>query len=206
MHVLSCITDGLVIAPHNKIRDEILYLSQHAFTSESVCAEPRIHQGCTRSEQEIRQGSDKDKEIRGDAMVQGLWDRQVDAIIYVKIGEADADSYKYEPTAALLARWEMIKKYKHNKHCHDQRKIFAVCSLSGHNAREGSPGRTIAIESINGREKGITPFASTGVGKWSNCNCRCEVLFTNDPQSSAPQYPKGTRAGLGSGTRNRVGR
>ena len=38
------------------------------------------------------QGSDKDKETRGDVMVRGLWDRQVDTIIDVKLGDADADS------------------------------------------------------------------------------------------------------------------
>ena len=37
-------------------------------------------------------------------MVRGLWDRQVDAIIDVKIGDADSDMYKYEPTTALLTR------------------------------------------------------------------------------------------------------
>ena len=57
-------------------------------------------------------------------MVQGLRDRQVDAIIDVKLGDADADSYKYEPTTALLSRWEMIKKDKHGKHYHKQQKYF----------------------------------------------------------------------------------
>ena len=32
--------------------------------------------------------------------------------------------------------------------------VFAVCSLSGNNDREGIYGFTLAIESINGREKG----------------------------------------------------
>ena len=36
-------------------------------------------------------------------MVQGLWDWQADAIINVKLGDADAYSYKYEPMAELLA-------------------------------------------------------------------------------------------------------
>ena len=53
-------------------------------------------------------------------MVRVLWDRQVDAIIDVKLGDADTDSYKYEPMIAILARWETIKNYKHGKHCHDQ--------------------------------------------------------------------------------------
>ena len=109
-HTLSCITGGLVIAHHNEIRDELLYISRHAFTSASVRAEPLIHKGRTRSEQEIRQGSDKDKETRGDVMIRGLWDRKIDAIIDVKLGDADAYSYSYEPMAELLARWKTIKK------------------------------------------------------------------------------------------------
>ena len=51
-----------------------------------------------------------------DVMIRGLWDRQADAIIDVKLGNADADSYKYEPITALLAWWETTKKDKHDKH------------------------------------------------------------------------------------------
>ena len=50
-------------------------------------------------------------------MIQVLWDWQVGAIIDVKLGDDDADSYKYEPMSALLERWEAIKTYKHSKHC-----------------------------------------------------------------------------------------
>ena len=53
-------------------------------------------------------------------MVQGLWDQQAEAIIYIKLGNADTDSYKYEPMAALLDWWETINKYKHVHHCNDQ--------------------------------------------------------------------------------------
>ena len=58
----------------------------------------------------MRQGSYKDKETRGDVMIPGLWYRQVNAIIGVKLGDADADTYKYEPMTVLLSRWEKIKK------------------------------------------------------------------------------------------------
>ena len=57
-------------------------------------------------------------------MVQGLWDCHVDAIIDFKIGDSDADTYKYEPMTALLARWENIKKDKHGKHCNNRQKHF----------------------------------------------------------------------------------
>ena len=104
-YTLSFSTGGLVIARHNKIRDTFLYLSRHNFTSASVRTETLIHQCRTRSKQNIRQGSEKYKETRGDVMVQGLWYRQVYAIVDVKLGDADTDSYKYEPMEALLDRW-----------------------------------------------------------------------------------------------------
>ena len=62
----------------------------------------------------------------GGVIVQVLWNRQVDAIIDVKLGDADVNLYKYEPMKALLDRWETIKKYKHGKHCHKQWKYFLL--------------------------------------------------------------------------------
>ena len=64
-HALICRTGSIVITCHNKICDGLLYLSQRAFTSSYVCAEPLIHKGCTRSKQTIFQGSYKDKETQG---------------------------------------------------------------------------------------------------------------------------------------------
>ena len=122
---LSFSIGGLVIARHNKIRDELFYISRRDFTSAYVCAKPLIHQGRTRSEQEICLGSDKYKDTRGDVIIQGLWGCQFDAIIDVKLGDADADMYKYEPMISLLARWENINKDNHSKHCNDQRKYFS---------------------------------------------------------------------------------
>ena len=63
-------------------------------------------------------------------MIRCLLDCQVDAIIDIKLGDNDADTYKYEPMIALLARSENIKKDKHGKHCNDQRKHFSPFVLS----------------------------------------------------------------------------
>ena len=106
-------------------------------------------------------------------MVRVVWGCQFDAIIDVKLRGSDTDSYKYEPMTALLAMWETIKKDKHSKHCHNQRGKIAICSLCVRNSREGSPGRALAIELIHGREKGRTPFASTG---WVNGQITIAVL------------------------------
>ena len=67
--------------------------------------------------------------MRGDVIIRGLWDHKVDAIIDVKLGDADTDTYKYEPMTSLLFRWENIKKDKHGKYCHNQR-IFSPFVLS----------------------------------------------------------------------------
>ena len=68
-HTLSCIIVGLVIARHNEIREELLYLSLCAFTSSYVRIKTLIHQGHTRSELEIRKSSDKHKVTSGDVMI-----------------------------------------------------------------------------------------------------------------------------------------
>ena len=142
-HTLSYNIFGLVIARHNKIRDELIYLSQRVFTSAYVRAEPLIYQGRTRSELGIHQGSYKHTDKRGDTMIRGLWDFQVDAIIDVKLEESNADTYKFKPMTSLLARWENIKKDRNGKHCHDQHKHFLLFVFSARNARLRRPSRAL---------------------------------------------------------------
>ena len=83
MHALSCNIGGLVIARHNEICDELLYLSQCFFTLAYVRAKPLIHQGRTIYELEICQGSDKHKDTRWGVMVWELWILQVTDIIEI---------------------------------------------------------------------------------------------------------------------------
>ena len=71
---------------------------------------------------------------------------QADSIIDIKLGDADTDSYKYEPMEELLAWWETIKKDKYGKHYHDQGNFLSVCYFCQRHAREGIPGHTRAIE------------------------------------------------------------
>ena len=85
-HILNCIIGGLVILFYNLIINELLYLSQRAFTSACVRAKPLIHQGRTISKKNIRQGNDKHKDTQGGVMIRFLWDFQVDAIIDINIG------------------------------------------------------------------------------------------------------------------------
>ena len=63
-------------------------------------------------------------------IIRVLWYRQFDAIIDVKLGDADADTYKYEPIKSLMARLVNINNDKQGKHCNDQRKHFSLFVLS----------------------------------------------------------------------------
>ena len=108
------------------MREILIYLARRAFTSASVCAKALIYQVRTISERETCQWIDKEKEMWGDVMIQGLGNQKAEAIIDVKINNTDADSYKYDTMAALLARWETIKKDNNGKNCHDQQ-IFFLC-------------------------------------------------------------------------------
>ena len=54
-------------------------------------------------------------ETRGDVRIRGLWDRQTNSIMDVKLGDTDVYTYRFEPMLTLLAWWEKIKKNKHGK-------------------------------------------------------------------------------------------
>ena len=57
-------------------------------------------------------------ETRGDVLIWGLWESQTDAIIDVKFGDTDTDTYKHELMDKLLARWENKNKDEHVNHYH----------------------------------------------------------------------------------------
>ena len=85
-HGLSCSDRGLVIARHNKVHDELLCLSRRASPSQCVRGKPLIHQGRSRSDEEIRQGRDGLEKIDDD-FIRGLWESQTDSIIDVRFGD-----------------------------------------------------------------------------------------------------------------------
>ena len=58
-HALSCRKRGLVIARHNEVHDELIYLDRRDLNSADVWWELLTHQGRIISEMEIRHGSDR---------------------------------------------------------------------------------------------------------------------------------------------------
>ena len=69
-------------------------------------------------------------ETWGGLIIWDLWDRHNYSIIDVKLGDADAYTYRFEPIAVHLDQWDKIKKYKHINNFHDQQKHFSLFVLS----------------------------------------------------------------------------
>ena len=124
-HTVIFSKGGLVIECHNEVNDELLYLSQRAFPSESACNEPIIHQGLGISERDILKGSDI-LDTKGDLIIWGLWYRHTNTIIDVRLGHTDADNYRFDPMVTLHYWWDKIKQDNNGKHFHEQQKYFLI--------------------------------------------------------------------------------
>ena len=115
-------------------------------------------------------------------MIQVLWDRHTDSIIDVKLGNADADSYIFEPMVVLLAQWEKINKDKQGKNWHyKQKQIYLfISSVDGMLGREDlfSPGK---FESTHVSKNRLAHFTREKMDKTSDHNCSHEIVFTHDP-------------------------
>ena len=59
-------------------------------------------------------------DTRGGVLVRGLWERQTGTIIDVKIGDAGANTYRFDPIVMLLGWWEKNKNDNNGNHFHDQ--------------------------------------------------------------------------------------
>ena len=121
-HSLSCIKVGLV-------HEKLLYLAWKSFPSSAVQGEPILHHGRSRSEREIIQGS-VNVETRGDVLIRYLWGIYTNAIINVKLRNAHTDTHRFGTMVTLLAWWDKMKNYNHDKHYHKQWKHCSPFILS----------------------------------------------------------------------------
>ena len=84
---------------------ETLYLTQRDLNPNYVRIETLTHQGHIILEDEVSQGRGG-LETRCDVLIQGLWAIQTKAIIDVRLGYPECDSYKKEPMVTILDLWE----------------------------------------------------------------------------------------------------
>ena len=69
-------------------------------------------------------------ETRGNVPIRGLWKTQTEAIIDVRFGDADTETWEPYRMDKLLAGWEKTKKDKHGQACYDQQRHFSPFFLS----------------------------------------------------------------------------
>ena len=122
-HALICPNEGLVIACHNEICDDIIHLTRQDFKTNCVSGKPIIHLGHRILEEEVRHiGSVT--ETWGNVSIRGLREIHTEEIIDVRFGYAEADTWKPEGMGKLSACWGKIKKDKHGQACYNQRIFF----------------------------------------------------------------------------------
>ena len=117
---MICPNGGLVITRQNKIHDNIIHLAKQAFSPNCEHGKTLIHQGRSRSEEEVRHIGSVPK-TRGDVSIWGLLESMMEAIIDVRFGDDDAYSWKPVRMDKLLSVWEKLKKDKHRMAFYDQR-------------------------------------------------------------------------------------
>ena len=111
-HTLICRNGGLVIACPNDVRDNIIYLSRQAFSTNCVNGEPLIHLVIHIYEEDVRHGGSIPK-TWGDMSIWGLLENQTEAIIDVMFGDENVDTWNPEGMYKMLDRWEKINRDKH---------------------------------------------------------------------------------------------
>ena len=139
-HANSCKHGGLIIGRHDEIQRELSTIAAMALRESAVRAKPLINPGTYAS---IKSNSDSNNvevssEDRGDILVRGLWAKQQDGIIDVRVTHTDAPSYRDREPDKVLQSQEREKKKKYLNNCLQQRRTFTpfVVSSDGLLGRE----------------------------------------------------------------------
>eukprot|EP00957_Ditylum_brightwellii_P043337 3285051-Ditylum_brightwellii.AAC.1 len=110
-----------------------------AYSKSVVHNEPYTKNGCKHERNKTAQKSpftvfptsaDKVGKLRGDISTRGLWQRQMEAIIDVRVTNLDAKSYLLKTVKKCLEDQEKEKNDKYLKLCMEQRKDFTpfICT------------------------------------------------------------------------------
>ena len=101
-HALILPNGGLVVASHNEIRDNIIHLTKQYFSPTWIRGEPLIHVGRSIYEEEVHQVGII-PEMRGNMSIWGLWEIQIEAIIYVMFVDSELETWNPFLMDKLLA-------------------------------------------------------------------------------------------------------
>ena len=103
-HGLICRHIRLFIVRHNEVCGELLYLAQRDLSPIFSRGYPIINQDRSISEDDIRHGWGF-SETLGGIIIRVLWGSHTYAIIDVRLGDSDSDTYKKYPMKRPLYWW-----------------------------------------------------------------------------------------------------
>jgi len=140
-HAVSCKKGGLVVLPHNNVKDEWHELCARAHTPSAVSDEPLIHLG--QAPNAAAANEEVLPELRGDVAVKGFWRRGATTIFDVRITDTDAPSNRNQDVQKILLRHENEKKKRYLQPCLDARRhftplVFSVDGMMGTEAAAAS--------------------------------------------------------------------
>eukprot|EP00978_Attheya_sp_CCMP212_P047372 scaffold421334_cov62-Attheya_sp.AAC.3 len=100
-HALNYKKGELVIARHNKVKDELGFLATLATSPNAVCDDPFIFPGraangegnCESNSCPHVQSSTNNEGDQGDLLLRGIWERQTHCVVDVCIANVDSGSY-----------------------------------------------------------------------------------------------------------------
>ena len=144
-HALSCKFGGHIHRRHDDISYELKSLAAIALGKKSVQTKPLINPGSASVLKSKWQCNDNDittsiDDLRdGDIIIKGLFERNQDCIIDVRVTDMDASSYRTRNPYNVIKSQEAEKKKKYLRLCLEQRRIFVpfVVSVDGLIGKEG---------------------------------------------------------------------
>ena len=121
-HALDCKWGGLVMALHNKLRDEVADLEGKAFTPSHVSDDLLIFSGCAMKRSKENPSRIKGTTVldvmppigameqKGDLLIRDLWQNGTDSLHDMRIVNIDAKSYSAKTLEECLQEAEWAKK------------------------------------------------------------------------------------------------
>ena len=81
----------------------------------------------------LREKQGDDNGLRADLSIRGLYEKQTEALLDIRVTDTDAESYKHKSLEQVLKQQETEKKRKYKKACEERRCHFTpfVASTDG---------------------------------------------------------------------------
>lgn len=126
-HILEFKKGGLMLGRHDEVAEELSFIETTSKNHTEVRDDPEIHVGkSNEGTNDERLGNGE----RGDLLIRGLFSKQLDCIIDVRITNLEAKSHRGKKPQNVLENKEREKKQKYSESCKNQNRDFSPFLVS----------------------------------------------------------------------------